>query len=75
MVFVTKFRVVNYGSRLESIAENIMYIKEKGLSNMCNIAHVKETKISNFLLKNYNYLIKNYIFNIKRSSSNANLLL
>ena len=42
---------------------------------MCNIAHIKETKISNFLLKKYNYLIKNYIFNIKRSSSNANLLL
>jgi len=29
MVFVTKFRVVNYGSRLESIVENIKYIKEK----------------------------------------------
>jgi len=42
---------------------------------MCNIAHVKETKISNFLLKNYNYLIKSYIFNIKRSSSNTTLLL
>jgi len=28
-VFVTKFRVVNYGSRLESIVENIKYIKEK----------------------------------------------
>jgi len=29
-----------------------------GLSNMCNIAHVKETKNSNFSLKIINYLLK-----------------
>jgi hypothetical protein len=44
----------------------------KGLSNMCNIAHVKATKSSNFLYNNY--LIKNYTFNLKCTSSNTNLL-
>jgi len=37
----------------------------KGLSNVCNIVHVKEIKITIFLLKNKNCLLKNYIFNIK----------
>ena len=37
----------------------------KGLSNMCNIAHVKTSKSSNFSLKNNTYLLKRYIFNIK----------
>jgi len=46
-----------------------------GLSNMCNIAHVKVTKNSNYLLKNNNYLLKNYIFNRKYTSSNTNILL
>jgi len=33
-----------------------------GLFNMCNIAHVKETKNNNFFLKNVNYLFKCNIF-------------
>jgi hypothetical protein len=41
---------------------------------MCNIAHVKIAKISNFLLKNNNNLFKYYTFNIKRTSSNTKLL-
>jgi hypothetical protein len=44
------------------------------LSNICNIAHVKVTKNSNFLLKSNYYLLKNNIFNIKCTSSNINLL-
>jgi hypothetical protein len=47
----------------------IIYEKQEG-----NIAHVKETKYSNFLLKNNNYLIKSYIFKIKCTSFNTNLL-
>jgi hypothetical protein len=35
-----------------------------GLSDMCNIAHVKVGKNSNFLFKNNNYLFKNYALNI-----------
>jgi len=50
-----------------------VFIK-KGLSNMCNIAHVKETKNSKFLLKNNNYLLKNYILNTKCTNSNTKLL-
>jgi len=32
MMFLTKFRVINYGSRLKSTVESIMYIKEKHLN-------------------------------------------
>jgi len=46
----------------------------KGLSNMCNIAYVKVTKNSKFLLKINNYLLKSYVFNTKYTSFNAKLL-
>jgi hypothetical protein len=48
-------------------------IKKLGLSNMCNIAHIKTTKSSNFFIKHNNYLLKIYTFNIKRICSNVNL--
>jgi len=38
-----------------------------------HLTHVKTTKGSNFLLKNYNYLLKSYIFNLKYANSNINL--
>jgi len=43
---------------------------------MCNIniAHVKITKNSNYLLKNNRYLLTNYIFNRKYISSNIYIL-
>jgi len=44
------------------------------LSNMCNIAYVKVTKNSKFLLKINNYLLKSYVFNTKYTSSNVKLL-
>jgi len=37
-------------------------IYNKGLSNMCNVAHVKTTSSSNFYLENNNYLFKRFIF-------------
>jgi len=40
----------------------------------CNIAYVKVTKNSKFLLKINNYLLKSYVFNTKYISSNAKLL-
>jgi hypothetical protein len=46
----------------------------KSLSNICKIAHDKEAKSSNYLLKSNNYLLKNYTFNIKCTNFNANLL-
>jgi hypothetical protein len=42
----------------------------KGLSNMCNIAHIKVCKN----IENNNNLLKIYTFNIKSTSSNVNLL-
>ena len=44
-----------------------------GLSNMCNIAHVKTTNNSNFFLESNNYLFKRFIFNIKCTNSNTKL--
>jgi len=41
---------------------------------MYNIAYVKVTKNSTFLLKINNYLLKSYVFNTKYTSSNAKLL-
>jgi hypothetical protein len=46
------------------IHEFIGVVYENGLSNMCNIAHVKIVKSSNFWSKNNNYLFKNYTSNI-----------
>ena len=43
----------------------------KGLSNMCNIAHVKTTNSSKILLENNNYSLKSFIFNIKCTNSNT----
>jgi hypothetical protein len=45
------------------------YISKIGLSNMCNVAHVKIAKSSNFLLKNNNNLFKNYTFSINAQVS------
>jgi len=44
-----------------------------GLSILCNIAHVIDTKTNNFLLKTTIGFFKNYIFNIKYTSSNIHL--
>jgi hypothetical protein len=41
---------------------------------MCNITHVKTTKIVTFFIKkNNNYLLESCIFNIKCTSFNINL--
>jgi hypothetical protein len=61
-------------TRLDQLAYKFWTIFIMGLSNMCNIAHVKGTKNNNFLLKNSNHLLLNYIFNIKCTSSNTNVL-
>jgi hypothetical protein len=43
-----------------------------GLSNMYKIAHIKVTKINNYLLKNINYLLKIRTFNKKCRSFHTN---
>jgi hypothetical protein len=53
---------------------HLLTLLNMSLSNMCNIAHVKVTKNSNFFKKNNNYLLKIYSFNVKCTSSNAKLL-
>jgi len=51
MVFVTKFRVVNYRSRLGSIVESIIYIKEKYAIFKFNVNGIYNIHITILILK------------------------
>jgi len=44
------------------------------LSDMWNIAYVKEIKNNNFFIEKQQSFIKSYIFNIKCTNFNTNLL-
>jgi len=56
MMFVKKFSVINYGSRLESIVESIMYIKEKYVNlGSININDIYNIQLTILILKTKYY--------------------
>ena len=55
-MFVTKFRVINYGSRLKSIVESIMYIKRNmPILNSININDIYNIQLTILILKTKYY--------------------
>jgi len=72
--FVMKNRDDREKERKVTALVFLMCIIMFGLSNICDIVHVKTINSSNFFLKNNNYLFKSFIFNIKCTSSNIKFL-